>query len=265
MATRAVESEERSFSVGSVLSRAFGTLGDNPVATFGIALLFGAIPQSLYSYFIGSTLAIADRPSAIAAIAVSIASFVVFLLLSMLVQGALVRATLAHAEGRRASFAQCIGTGLSMAVPLIGLTILLVLGVMVGFTLLVVPGIVLYLMWSVATPALVAEESGVFAAFSRSRFLTKGARWKIFGLQLLLLVFVWLLSAALGAAMLASGLGTVTAQNGVPALSPSYLLLSGISNTLIIAFWSTVQASLYIALRTWKDGPQSHDLADIFA
>ncbi len=267
MATQAALSEQRSFSVGRVLSRAFGTLGDNPLATFGIAFLFGSIPQFLYSYFIGSKLVQAGQISSIAAttgtIAVSIASFVVFLLLSMLVQGAIVRATLAHAQGQRASFAQCIGTGLAKAVPLIGLTILLILGIMAGFTLLFVPGVILFLMWSVAAPALVAEDSGVFAAFSRSRFLTKGARWRIFALQLLLLVLIWLVSAALGAVILAGG---VTPDAiGTVALSLPYLLVSAVSNTLIIAFWSTVQASLYVDLRAWKDGPQSQDLADIFA
>ncbi|WP_272798496.1 hypothetical protein [Sphingobium sp. AntQ-1] len=262
MATRAALDEQRSFSVGRVLSRAFGTLGDNPLATFGIAFLFGSIPQSLYSYFIGSTLASADRASAIAAIAVSVASFVVFLLLSMLVQGALVRATLAQAQGQRASFGQCIGTGLAKAAPLIGLTILLILGIMAGFALFVVPGMILFLMWSVAAPALIAEDSSVLAAFSRSRFLTKGARWRIFALQLLLLVLIWLVSAALGAVILASGMATQAI--GESALSLPYLLMSAVSNTLIIAFWSTVQASLYIDLRAWKDGPQSQDLADIF-
>ncbi|MEC3950756.1 hypothetical protein [Sphingobium sp. HWE2-09] len=263
MATRTGLEEERAFGVGRVLSRAFGTLGDNPVATFGIAFLFGSIPQFFYSYFIGATLAGADRASTIAAIAVSVASFVVFLLLSMLVQAALVRATLAYGKGQRATLAQCIGTGLGKAVPLIGLTILLILGIMAGFTLLVVPGVMLFLMWSVATPALVAEDIGVFAALSRSRFLTKGARWRIFGLQLLLLVIVWLMSAAMGAIMLAAGISPILG-NGA-AFSLPYLLVSAISNMLVIAFWSTVQASLYIDLSAWKDGPKTQDLADIFA
>ena len=34
MATQAMADEGRSFSVGTVLGRAFGTLGSNPVATF---------------------------------------------------------------------------------------------------------------------------------------------------------------------------------------------------------------------------------------
>ncbi|SEJ94833.1 hypothetical protein SAMN05518849_12035 [Sphingobium sp. AP50] len=264
MATQAFPGEERSFSIGTVLSRTFGTLGSNPVATFGIAFLFGALPQALYTYFIGSTLTMADRQSTFGVIAVSIASFVIFLLLSMLVQGALVRATLAHSEGKRASIGECIGTGLSVAVPLIGLTILLVLGIMAGFMLFLIPGIILYMMWSVAVPALVAEKCGIFGAFSRSRFLTKGARWKIFGLQLLLLVLLSLLTSVLGVIMVAGGMMPQLA-NGTLAFSPTYLALSAVSNVLMIAFWSTAQASLYTSLRNWKDGPQTRDLADIFA
>ncbi|MEQ6333780.1 hypothetical protein [Sphingobium sp. MK2] len=264
MATRAGSREEQSFSIGAVLSRAFGTLGDNPIATFGIAFLLGAVPQSLYTYFIGATLTVTDRTSTVGAVAVSIASFVIFLLLSMLVQGALVRATLAYAEERRASFAECLGTGLTMAVPLIGLTLLLILGIMAGFILLVVPGIMLYIMWSVATPALVAEKNGIFSAFARSRYLTKGARWKILGLQLLLLVLVTLLAIVLGIIMATGGMLSAATADTL-ALSPLYLISTAITNTLIIAFWSTAQASLYAALRNWKDGPQSYDLADIFA
>lgn len=264
MATQAMADEGPSFSVGTVLGRAFGTLGSNPIATFGIAFLFGAVPQSLYSYFIGSSLAAADRASSIAVIAVSIASFAIYMLLSMLVQGALVRATLAHTQGEKASFAQCIGTGLSMAVPLIGLTLLLVLAVMAGMLLLLVPGVILFIMWSVAAPALVAEESGVFAALSRSRYLTKGARWRILGMQILVWVLIWLVSGVLGIIMVTGGM-LPTVSNGAMQLSPSYLALSAVSNTIIIAFWSTVQASLYTSLRNWKDGPQSQDLANIFA
>lgn len=264
MATQAMADEGRSFSVGTVLGRAFGTLGSNPVATFGIAFLFGAVPQAIYSYFIGASLAVADRGSTLAVIAVSIASFIIFLLLSMLVQGALVRATLAHAKGEKASLGQCIGTGLSKAVPLIGLTLLLVLGFMAGFMLLLVPGIILFIMWSVAAPALVAEDSGVFAAFGRSRYLTKGARWRIFGFQILLLILLWLVSGLLGVVMITGGMMPVV-NNGAMQFSPAYLALSAVTNTIFIAFWSVAQASLYTSLRNWKDGPASRDLADIFA
>jgi uncharacterized membrane protein len=262
MATQAGWTGDRSFSIGAIISSSFGALANNPLATFGIAFLFSSLPQLLFSAFIGTSLIMADRSSTVATVVVSIASYVVFLLLSMLTQGALVRATVAHAEGERASLAQCLGTGLSSAVPLIGLVLLMIIGLMVGFALFVVPGIILYLMWSVAVPALVAEEQGVFAAFSRSRALTKGARWKIFGLQLLLLVLLILFTMILGIAGLAGGLTSVATATS-PA--PVVLVLSAVSNTLLVAFWSVAQANLYLSLRAWKDGPQAGKLAEIFA
>lgn len=264
MATTATSVEQQSFSIGAVISQAFGTLGSNPVATFGIAFLFGALPQLLFSYFVGADLQLADRASTVAVVVVSLASYAVYLLLSMLVQGALVRATTAHAEGQKASFAECVGTGLTMAVPLIGLTILMLLGLMAGFALFLVPGIMLFMMWSVAVPALVDEQTGIFAAFGRSRFLTKGARWKIFGLFLLVMVLGWLLLGVVSALTLAGGVQSiVTGEDFRPGIS--YLLVSAVSNTLILAFWGATQASLYLRLRNWKDGPQGSGLADIFA
>lgn len=265
MATSAAAVEPGSFSIGAVIGRAFGTLGSNPLATFGLAFLFGAVPQLLFSYFVQSSLTMADRASTVGVVAVSIGSYAIFLLLSMLVQGALVRATIAHAEGQRASLGECIGTGLAMAVPLIGLSILMVLAMMAGFALLLIPGIMLFIMWSVAVPALVSEDIGVFAAFGRSRALTKDARWKIFGLFLLLLVLVWIFYTVVGVALLASGSVASMVSAGRYTPSFAYLAISGVSSTLILAFWGTAQASLYLALRNWKDGPQGSMLADIFA
>jgi uncharacterized membrane protein len=266
MATTADWTEEQSFSIGKILGRAFGVMGDNPVAVFGIAFLFGALPQQLYTYFVNPAMLAANPGNAVPGIILSIGSSVVFLVFGMLVQGALVRATAAYAEGARATFGESVETGLSMALPLIGMTILLILGLMLGFTLLVIPGVILYIMWSVAAPALVVEETGVFAAFGRSRFLTKGARWKIFGLQLLLVVIFILLSSLVGVLMIASGgMQAIASQIAGGRLPLAYTIITAVSGTLMTAFWSTMQTSLYIALREWKEGPQVETLANVFA
>ncbi|MGK2910267.1 MAG: hypothetical protein ACSLE1_10795 [Sphingobium sp.] len=258
--------EERTFSIGKILTRAFGVMGDNPIAVFGIALLFGALPQQIYAYLINPAMLAADPANAASSVVLTIGSSIVFLVFGMLVQGAIVRATAAYAEGSRATFAECVGTGLSAALPLIGLTILLILGLMFGFILFVIPGIILYIMWSVAAPALVVEKTGVFAAFGRSRFLTKGARWKIFGLQILLVVVFTLLSSLVGVMMVASGgLQSLAAQLEGGRMPAGYIIAAVASSTLMTAFWSTTQTSLYIGLREWKEGPQAETLANVFA
>src|SRR3546814_7670999 len=93
-----------------------------------------------------------------------------------LVQGALVRATIAHTEGRRASFGESAAAWLVVALPLSGLSILAAIGIWLGLILLIVPGIMLFCMWAVVAPALVEERTGVFGVFGRSRELTKIGR-----------------------------------------------------------------------------------------
>src|SRR3546814_14014813 len=66
-----------------------------------------------------------------------------------LVQGGLDRATIAHTEGRRASFGESAAAGLAVALPLIGLSILAAIGIWLGLILLIVPGIMLFCMWAV--------------------------------------------------------------------------------------------------------------------
>jgi len=243
-------------------------MGGNPLATFGIAFLFGALPQQLYSYFFQAAM-VADAGaigSVMATLTASFGAIVVSLACSMLVQGALVRTTMAHAEGEQASIGQSIATGISMILPLLALTVLMVLALMVGFTLLIVPGVILAIMWSVAVPALVAERTGVFAAFSRSRFLTKGQRWKIFGLLLLLVVISWIVSGIVGIGMvMTGGMSALAAQMASGQVPIGYTLFSLVFTTILAAIWGTIQTSLYISLRNWKEGPQTEALAEVFA
>jgi hypothetical protein len=267
MATRAADMQDRSVSIGRIFGRAFGTLGSNPVATFGIAFLFGALPSLFVAYGIQFVRAeTLSRAGTVAAVAVAIFTILVSIMLAMITQGALVRATVAHSEGREASFAESAMAGLSVALPLFLLGLASGIGIALGFLFLVVPGIILYIMWSVAAPAMVEERLGVTDALGRSSELTSGARWKIFGLSLVVLVVYWLFSAVV--AMLAMSfyggpMQFAEAANGGMPLG--YLAINGIAGTLTSAVWGVIQSSLYVELRHWKDGPATDQLADIFA
>jgi len=62
---------------------------------------------------------------------------------------------------------------------------------------LIIPGVLLFLMWSLAVPAKVVEHKGILDSMSRSMELTKGARGRIFVIGLLIAVLTigvsWLL------------------------------------------------------------------------
>ncbi|WP_242182469.1 hypothetical protein [Sphingomonas sp. CARO-RG-8B-R24-01] len=252
---------DRRVSLGRVLNRAFAALGANAVTMFGIAFLFSALPIALLSLWQSGMGPTRDfGTNAVMTGAIYLASFV----LTQLAQGGLVRATIAHSDQRRVSFGDCIATGARFALPLLGLGLLLGLALLVGFAFFIVPGVMLYLAWAVAVPSLVVDRSGVFAAFGRSAFLTRGARWNIFGLGLLLLVLYYVLIAAVGVITLAvTGLPTVA--RGIEGFTTLSTLLTAVSTTITTATVAAIQTSLYVELRDWKDGPQVDQLSEIFA
>ena len=61
---------------------------------------------------------------------------------------------------------------------------------MIGFILIIVPGLILITIWSVAAPVVVLENPGVFAALRRSRELVRGNGWQVFGVILVLYIVV---------------------------------------------------------------------------
>jgi hypothetical protein len=91
--------------------------------------------------------------------------------------------------------------------PLAGVSILFGLATAVGFLLLIIPGLILTVIWSVVAPVTVLERPGVFAAFGRSRDLVRGNGWNVFGV--IVLVFLSVLVVSIAAALLAASLGTV--------------------------------------------------------
>jgi hypothetical protein len=129
-----------------------------------------------------------------------------------------------------------------IVLPLIGLSILLAIGVGIGFILIIVPGLFLLTIWSVAAPSLVIERKGVFAAFGRSRELVRGHGWQVFGVILVVIG----LSIVVGiiAAIVASSLGTV----GVA-------VVQWVLDVLLAPFTALIGAVLYFSLRRLHGEP----------
>jgi hypothetical protein len=264
MATVAPVYEERRMSITRVFQRAFQAISLNPVVILSLALVVGAVPSLLMTALIsragiGSQASIQISFGTI--IGAGFISGLVGLVVSALVQAAITRATVTAIEGRRATFGESLSTALRVLLPLIGLSILLAIGIMIGFVLLIVPGIILLLMWAVAVPSLVIERGGVFAAFARSAELTRGARLRILGLFLLLAVIYWLLSLVAGIA----GLGFYSPTAASTGFTVTNIIGGIVVGTVFNMMWGTVQPSLYIELRQWKEGGSIENLQQIFA
>ncbi len=239
------------FDMGRVLSRAFGAIGRNAALFLGLAAILSGIPQLIAGLWrLGLSGPEFAGPIVIAAVGGGLLAWVG----SAVLQVAITRATISDLVGERPSFAGCLKAGFAMLLPMIGLTILLGLGIGLGFMLLFVPGVMLYIAWSVAVPAYVQERIGVVESFGRSRALTKGSRWKIFGLLLVCWIVILILQAP-------TGLLTAAAQTPT---SLSILITTAVSivTTMVLC---TIQAAIYVELRDVKEGAAPSDLETIFA
>ena len=268
MAGAETDRGDRDVSIGRIFSRAFGTIGGNPLATLGIAFLFSALPsvallyavQNLQSLWLASMAGVGMG----AVIGFGVFAFLVYILSWMITQGALVRATLAFSEGRKAGLGESVTTGLHAAAPLFLLGLLTALALPIGFALLIVPGVILYVMWSVAAPSLVAEGLGPIEALGRSRDLTRGVRWKIFGLTLILLVMYFLFVSLIGVLTVMTYGGADEFAASGSRLTFADMAINLVSTTITSGVGAVIPGSLYVELRDWKDGPPTQALADIF-
>lgn len=92
----------------------------------------------------------------------------------------------------------------------VGMTILTVLGLIVGFVLLIIPGLILLVRWSAASGFLIGEREGIVDSLSASWDSTSGKGWSIFGAGLVLLVGLALFAASLQGVATATGEFAVT-------------------------------------------------------
>jgi hypothetical protein len=110
-----------------------------------------------------------------------------------------------RADGRRDLSVGELISSAGPAIPaLIGNGILRGIGIAIGFVLLIVPGLILLTIWSVTSPAIVAERQGVMAAFGRSHELVRGQAWTVFGcivVAFLIVIAVSIVLASVGAAI----------------------------------------------------------------
>lgn len=110
-------------------------------------------------------------------------------------QGMVVEAAHDIMDGRRD---HTVGTLLASVRPVL-LTLVLTgivagIGILLGFILLVVPGLFLLTIWALAAPAVVIERKGVMGALDRSRELVRGHGWQVFAV----IVVLFLVNLVLG-------------------------------------------------------------------
>lgn len=141
-----------------------------------------------------------------------------------------------------------------LGITLVGLLILMVISALVSSYLSI--------KFSVASPAMVLENLGVFAAIGRSWTLTRGNFWRLFGINILTAIITSMVADIFGG--IASALsvifvvaGSSSPEDAITSINTAYILtmvVSTIAQLLILPFTSSVNALLYIDLRMRKEG-----------
>jgi hypothetical protein len=191
---------QRKLDVGAVIGRVFHIYTDQaPVLMPAAAVVF------VFTGVIGGVLTSAGNGLGLIAILIRLVA-------TMLFTGMVVELVADVQDGKRDA---SVGQLLRAVTPVLGSLILVGIvagvGIVVGFILIIVPGLILITVWSVAAPVVVLERPPGLGALRRSRELVKGNGWQVFGVILVLDVVVAIIAGAIELAgdSASTGLGIV--------------------------------------------------------
>ncbi len=253
-----VTAPEEEFRVGRVLARSFSILFRNIVPFGLISIILVGIQFGVEILLFGSSITVGSMSGEFDTAAPFGAQFAFNLLAGLLVyyllQAVLVYGTIMELRGARAAIGECIANGIKHLFPVIAVGVLVSIMVSVGTVLLIIPGILFLLWYWVAVPVAVVERPGIGASLKRSAELTKGSRWKLFALMLIVVpVLVFAVNFIV--------------SFSVAAVSPGEAVVVGavlVITALQSAFQSVVSAVTYHDLRIVKEGASGEEIAAVF-
>jgi hypothetical protein len=249
---------ERDFRIGQVFSRAWSVFSGN-FLKFMVVTGIASLPPLLIPQPSPAT---PENPFG----GVGLTFFLVMFLtivLGMLSQAIVLYGAFQDMRGRPVSLADCLKVGLHRFFPIVGLALSEGVAVMLASMLLIVPGMILYMMWFVATPVCVVEQLGPFRSLGRSRELTKGHRWKLFGLMLVILIPALIVGAILGVVIAVLGTGGFLSMSTALA-TPLGQVVNLIWSAAWSAFYAVMVVVTYHDLRVAREGIDTEQIAAVF-
>lgn len=243
--------------IGRVIQQTFEVLGRNFVTFLVLAVILTGIPTVIVG--------VIQMQAAETNSATTWAWFVTTGLISgvagLVLQGALTYGAIHYLNDRRVSVTESLTIGLRSFLALFGVGLLYGLAVALGSLLLVVPGIMIAVAWCVAVPVLIAERKPILDTFGRSAELTRGNRWRIFGLFLIYVVAYVIIGAVIAAL---SGAWLLVEGDRDMATGPGEIAVNMVTNVISSLIGATGGAVLYTELRRVREGATPNALAAIF-
>lgn len=260
--------------IGKVVNRTFSAIGGNLVTFLVLSALLAGIPAIVGNWLVAefqrSLYSSSDHAYGGVGFVWQVGGSSILLDLISLVAGyvltgAITYGSIVFYNGRKASIGECLSTGVRFSLPLVGVAIVTSIGIFFGLILVIIPGIMMAVRWSVAAPAVVMEGSGVMGSIERSSKLTSGSRWRIFLLLLIYVVLSYLIQfvVLLPAGVAAAATAAISANDDYTS-SLSYFALIAVGAIVTAVLTGAGLSALYFELRTMKDGVSTNDLAKVF-
>ncbi|MBX9881877.1 MAG: hypothetical protein K2X73_07880 [Sphingomonas sp.] len=312
MATRIYETD-RQVPIGEVIGRSAGLFRTNPAVMLGaplaVTLLQGVLVtgagvsgiygrRQILDFFSG----LSDPATFLGVIGAGVVLFLIGLVAQLILQGIGVVTAAAAADGEQLSFGTALGRGLAAVPRLLLLSILLfgivmllffvppvVLGAGVAATAgggapvvllvaliwlaMVVAVIWLVAMWAATPGASAVERRWAIGAIRRSAALTRGLRWRMVGLYLVIFalyigvgaVLAMVQGLLLGIDSFSVARGSFSSAGGGAAAQVVNSVISITVQTFIGAYVAAIHGTLFGLLRQRHEGMPSARLSEVFA
>lgn len=259
------------FSIGRTMSRASGLVRES-LTSVGVFLLGVQAVAVLVQYLTMSQMRdmlLAARQWGNPAAGLVIfgsgwywASLLLSLAVASLAYAGGISGMLKLAERGTVTIGECFSLGIGKVLPFFALSILASIAIVLGMVLLLVPGIILGLMWSVSLPAMAGENLGVLASLGRSRALTKGSRMMIFLTFLVVLVAIYIVIFAILGSLIGLSMTNMATQMAGSPVAVAFSLLNG---WVALMVGNALMVSTYIETMLVKGEARSGHLDQVFA
>lgn len=218
--------------------------------------LLGAIAMAAPGFFFSTPTDLENLPG--------VSTFFIYWLLAMLVWVWIFAAIITQlhytATGRQAGLGEVLGDGLGKLFPALGATIVVMIVLIIGFLLLIIPGLILMVSTALTLFAVIVENQGPVNAVNRSRDLVRDNWWRaaavltVAGVALFVVFFALL--AVVGIALGVGATGAELAGGGdVPTVM--MLVLTGLQvvlEALLYPILYAISYALYHDLKLRKSG-----------
>jgi hypothetical protein len=247
------------FTIGNTLNEGFGLLSRHFSTIFMVGLVTYALPlvAGLVILVMTTGFNLAGNPDPSTMDSSWWSGFGIYMVIAIVASLVTLSMITEIVVRDRFEFGAAFGRALKNIIPLIIITLLYTLAMMLGMILLIVPGFIVMLMFYVVMTAYIAEPGlGIGGAFKRSRELTKGHRWGILAILLIVGISIGILSA-----IITIPLGMVSESSNSPVVVAISGLVSAFTSIISLVF----AIAVYTSLRRAKEIHTPDAVANVFS